>query len=167
MTLYMKQKIVAFKDRFYVKDERGRDRYYIEEELLSLTKKLHIYDMDDNRLAIVQKKMISFLPKYIVTIDGEEVAEIVKEITFFKPSYKVKGPDWSVDGDIWDYDYKIRKGRRTVAEISKAILSFRDSYKIEIEDGVNPVLVMAVVLAIDCVLDAEGEDAARANNDED
>lgn len=165
MTLYMKQKVLSFKDRFYVKDGDGNDVYYIEEEFFSLGKKLHIYDTSDNELAVVQQKLLALLPKYIVTVDGEEIAEIVKEFTFFKPSYKVKGPNWSVDGDIWDYDYKIRRGFNAIAEINKAFFSFGDSYKIKIEDGINPVMVLAVVLAIDCVLDAEGEDAVQANND--
>ncbi len=166
MTLYMKQKVLSFKDRFYVKDGDGNNIYYIEEELFSLGKKLHIYDTDDNELAVVQKKLLSMLPKYIVTVGGQEIAEIVKEFTFFKPSYKVKGPNWSVDGDIWDYNYKIRRGFDSIAQISKAYFSFGDSYKIKIDEGINPVMVLAVVLAIDCVLEAEGEAAVQANNNE-
>ncbi len=166
MTLYMKQKVLSFKDRFYVKDGDGNNIYYIEEELFSLGKKLHIYDTDDNELAVVQKKLLSMLPKYIVTVGGQEIAEIAKEFTFFKPSYKVKGPNWSVDGDIWDYNYKIRRGFDSIAQISKAYFSFGDSYKIKIDEGINPVMVLAVVLAIDCVLEAEGEAAVQANNNE-
>ena len=33
MKLYMKQKVFSFADRFYIKDEEGRDRYYVEGEL--------------------------------------------------------------------------------------------------------------------------------------
>lgn len=35
MTLYMKQKIFSWSDRFTVKDELGNDRYYVEGELFS------------------------------------------------------------------------------------------------------------------------------------
>lgn len=164
MTLYMKQKVFAFKDRFYITDEKGNNVYTVEGELFSLGKKLHIYDMKNNELAMVQQKLLTLLPKYVVTVEDEEVAEITKEFTLFKPSYKVKGPGWTVDGDIWDHDYKIRKGLSAIVDVSKAWLSWGDTYKIDIHKDINPVMAIAVVLAIDCVLDAEGDAAVAANN---
>ena len=166
MKLYMILKVFAFKDRFYVKDEKGNDCYYVEGELFSLGKKLHIYDMRNHELAMVQQKLFTLLPKYVVTVEDEEVAEITKEFTLFKPCYKVKGPDWTVDGDIWDHDYKIRRGMDAIVHVSKKWLSWGDAYEINIKKELNPVMVLAVVLAIDCVLDAEGEAAVAANNRE-
>ena len=164
MTLFMKQKVVAFKDRFTVTDKNGNAVFYVEGEIFSLGKKLHIYDTNHRELAMVQQRLLTFLPKFSVMVDGEEVAEIVKELTLFKPSYKVKGPGWSVDGDIWDHDYKIRKGLNAIVDVSKAWLSWGDTYKIDIDEGINPVMALAVVLAIDCVLDAENDTAINANN---
>ncbi|MBQ3258665.1 MAG: LURP-one-related family protein [Oscillospiraceae bacterium] len=158
MTLYMKQKVLAFKDRFYITDEKGNNVLYVEGELFSLGKKLHIYDMQNKELALVQQRLLTLLPKFSVMVEGEEVAEIVKELTLFRPRYKVKGPGWTVDGDIWDHDYKIRKGLDAIIHVSKAWLSWGDTYKIDIDKGINPVMAIAVVLAIDCVLDAEGAD---------
>ncbi len=164
MTLFMKQKVATLRDKFYVTDETGKNVYYIEGELFSLGKKLHIYDMQRNELAQVQQKLLTLLPKYLVLVEDEEVAEITKELTLFKPSYKVKGPGWTVDGDIWDHDYKVRKGMNAIIHVSKAWLSWGDTYKIEIHKDINPVMALAVVLAIDCVLDAEGDAAVAANN---
>ena len=164
MKLYMKQQVFALKDRFFVKDDSGADCYLVEGEFLSLGKKLHIKDTAGRELALVQQKLLSLLPRYTVSIEDEEVAEIFKEFTLFKPSYKVRGPGWTVDGDIWDHDYKIRRGMDVVAHVSKAWLSWGDSYVIDIRRDINPLMVLAVVLAIDCVLDAEGDAAAAANN---
>ena len=83
MTLYMKQKVVAFTDRFTVTDEKGTPVYYVEGELLSLGKKLHISDAHGNRLATVRQRLLTLLPKYSVEVEGEEVAEITKEFTLF------------------------------------------------------------------------------------
>ena len=155
MTLYMKQKVFAFKDRFYITDEQGKNIYYVEGEFLSLGKKLHIYDMQNNELAMVQQRLLTLLPKFSVIVEGEQVAEIAKELTLFRPMYKVKGPNWTVDGDIWDHDYHVRKGMNSIIHVSKAWLSWGDTYKIDIRNEINPVMAIAVVLAIDCVLDAE------------
>jgi len=166
MILYMKEKDSAFKDRFFVRDEQGNTCYRIEGKALALNKKLHIYDTDDRELALVQKKPLTLTPKYAVLVEDEEVAELSKEVSFFKPFYKVEGPDWTVDGDIWDRDYKIRRNMNVIAEVSRPLLGGKDTYKIEIHKNLNPVMVLAVVLAIDCILEAEGEDAVNANNRE-
>ena len=47
MTLYMKQKVFSWSDRFTIKDELGNDRYYVEGELFSWGHKLHVFDIDN------------------------------------------------------------------------------------------------------------------------
>ncbi len=44
MKLYIKQKVFSLASRFNITDEEGNERYTVEGELLSLTRKLHIYD---------------------------------------------------------------------------------------------------------------------------
>ena len=45
MKLYIKQKVFSWGDKFTVKDEAGRDRYYVEGEVFTFGRKLHVYDM--------------------------------------------------------------------------------------------------------------------------
>lgn len=166
MILFMKEKDTAFKDRFFVKDEHDNTVYTVEGKAFSLSKKLTIYDAHDRELAIVQKKAFALTPKYAVIVEGEEVAELSKESSLFKKAYyKVEGPNWTVDGDIWDRDYKIRRNMNVIVDVSKALLQ-KDTYKIDIHKDINPLMAVAVVLAVDCILDAEGEEAVNANNTE-
>jgi len=165
MILYMKEKDSAFKDRFFVRDEQGNTCYRIEGKALALNKKLHIYDTDDRELALVQKKPLTLTPKYAVLVEDEEVAELSKETNLLgKSYYKVEGPNWTVDGDIWDREYNIRRNMNVIAKVKVPLLGSKDTYKIDINDQINPLMVIAVVTAIDCILDAEGEDAVNANN---
>lgn len=161
MKLYMQQKIFSLRDRFYIRDRHGENRYYVEGELLSLGNKLHIFDMQGRELALVQQKLLTFLPKYVVSVQGKEVAEIVKELTLFRPSYVVNGPGWKVTGDFWDHDYEIKDGWNTIVRVSKEWFTWGDSYQLDIDDDVDPVLALAVVLAIDCVLDDQNNNAAN------
>lgn len=163
MILFMKEKDTAFKDRFFVKDEQNNIVYTVEGNTFSLSKKLTIYDARDRELAVVQKKAFALTPKYAVMVEDEEVAEISKETSLFKSYYKVEGPNWTVDGDIWDRDYKIRRNMNVIIDVSKALLQ-KDTYKIDIHKDINPLMAVAVVLAVDCILDAEGEEAVKANN---
>ena len=167
MILFMKEKDTAFKDRFFVKDEQDNTVFTVEGKHLSLSKKLSILDTQDRELAVVQRKAFALTTKYAVLVEDEEVAEIHKEKPLLgKPFYKVDGPNWTVDGDIWDRDYKIRRNMNVIADISVPKLSTAGTYKLNILKDINPLMIVAVVTAIDCILDAEGEEAVNANNTE-
>ena len=152
MKFYIKQKVFSWKDKFIVKNEHGEDRYFVDGELFSFGKKLHISDTSGNELAFIHQKVMSFLPRFFVYIGENQVAEIVKEFTFFKNKYRIDGLDWEVNGDFLDHDYEISHRGRPIVTITKAWFSWGDSYEIDIADGVDPLLALAVVLAIDCVL---------------
>lgn len=154
MKLYMKQKIFSFKDKFAVMDEEGNQLYYVEGEFFSLTKKLHIYDSAMNEVAFVQQKLWSLLPKFFVFVYGEQVAEIVKEFTFFKPKYFVRGLGWEVTGNVWGHDYEILFNSNPIVRIHKVWMAWGDSFEIEIADSEDTTIALAVVLAIDAVMDA-------------
>lgn len=160
MKLYIKQKVFSWKDKFYVKDENGNDRYYIEGELFSLGKKLHIYDMNSNELAFIHQKVLSFLPRFFVYIGGTQVAEIVKEFTLFRNKYRIDGLGWDVDGDFMDHDYEITYGGRPIVTINKEWFTWGDSYVLDIADNVDPVNALSVVLAIDCVIEMQRRSSA-------
>lgn len=162
MKLYMKQKVFSFRDRFYIKDEYEQDKYYVEGELFSWGKKLHVYDLSGKEVAFIQQKVLSWLPKFYVYIEDVMIAEIVKELTFFKPKYSIQGLDWEVSGDFWAHDYEIYDRNELVVSISKEWFRWGDSYVLDIEDNQNEVHALAVVLAIDAVLAAQNAAGANA-----
>lgn len=155
MKLYMKQKVFSFKDKFTIKAEQGNDKYYIEGEFLSLGKKLHIYDMNHNEVAFVRQKILAFMPKFTVEVNGSEVAEIVKRVTFFTPKYYVDGLSWNVEGDFFAHDYIITSNDRAIVSIHKAWMSWGDTFELDITDDRDEVTALAVVLAIDAVMDSQ------------
>ena len=154
MKLYIRQKVFSWGDRFTVKDAAGRDRYVVQGEVFSLGKKLHVYDANGTEAALIQQKLFSFLPRFFVYIGGRQAAEIVKEFSLLFPRYRVDGPGWSVDGQFLAHEYEIRQGSRTVATISKQWMTWGDSYELDIVNPADEVMALAVVLAIDAVMDA-------------
>lgn len=155
MTLYMDQKVFSWSDKFSIKDANNNPRYFVEGELFSWGHKLHIYNTAGDEVAFVSQKVMTFKPKFEVIINGETVVEVVKEFSFFTPRYTLLGTDWTVDGDFFSRSYEISCGNSFVASIKKAWLSWGDSYEININDNINEILVIATVLAIDCVLEAK------------
>lgn len=164
MKLYMKQKVFSIKDRFYIKDVNENDRYYVEGEFFSIGRKLHLYDMNGQELAFIQQKVLTFLPRFYVFMKGKQVAEIVKEFTFFRQQYSVNGLGWHVEGDFLAHDYSVVDQGSQIAYVHKVWLSWGDSYEIDMNDSGNEVLTLAVVLAIDAVLSDQDSAAANASS---
>lgn len=160
MKLYIKQKVFSWVDKFRVYDEYENDKYFVEGEVFTLGKKLHLYSLDGDELAYIHQKVWSFLPRYFINRNGEDVAEVVKEFTFLRQEYTVEGLDWTIKGDFWAHEYQINSENGVVAAISKRWFTWGDTYEIDIADDVDEVMVLSVVLIIDAVIDSQNSSAA-------
>ena len=153
MKLYMKQKVFSWADKFNVADEHGSTRYSAEGELFSWGKKLHIYDNVGKEVAFIRQKVMSWLPRYYVEIDGVTVASVVKEFTFFKQAYRLEGLPWRMEGDFWAHDYVMYDdSNHEIMRMRKAWFTWGDSYELEIHDPDNAILCLCVALAVDCAV---------------
>lgn len=161
MRLIIKQKVFSWADKFSVRDEAGQDKYYVEGELFSWGKKLHVMDASGNEAAFIQQKVWSFKPRFYVFVRGQQIAEIVKEITFFRQKYSIEGLDWEIDGDFTAHNYQITQNGRMVVTIHKEWLTWGDCYVLDIASEQDEILALAVVLAIDCVLAAQAAAASH------
>ena len=154
MRLYMKEKVFSWNDRFTVKDENGWDKYYVEGELFSWGKKLHLLNIHGEELAFIQQKLWTLMPKFTVSVAGRQIAEIRKEFTLFFQRYVIDGLGWEIEGSVWAHDYEIRKNGRPIVIITKEWFTWGDSYVLDILDPADELIALAVVLTIDCVAEA-------------
>lgn len=155
MKLYLKQRVFSWGDKFTVYDECGNDRYYVHGKAFTMGKKLHLCDLAGNELLFIRQKLFTFFPKYHILKNGVEVAEVVKNFSFFRPKYTIHGLDWSVQGDFFDHTYEIRCGSHTVASVSKRWFTLGDAYELDIDPTTDPITALAVVLVIDACIDAQ------------
>ena len=155
MQLYMQQKVFSWKDKFSVLNSFGEDKYYVEGKMISIGKKLRIYDTAGNELAFVNQKVVSLMPKFSVEMNGQEVAVIKKKFTLLKPKYIIEGPGWEVQGDFFSHDYNITDKGNIIVSIHKKWMAWGDTFELDIPDENNEILALAVVLAIDAVMDAQ------------
>ena len=161
--LMMKQKVFSWGDQFSVKSEYDEELYKVKGEVWSLGKKLHVYDNLDRECIYIEQKLWSWKPRFFVYVNGEQVAEIVKEFGF-KPRYSINGLNWRVEGNFWEHDYRILDGEREVANIHKAWMTWGDAYEIDIDRDEDALPALAVVLAIDCVNAQQAAAAASTSN---
>ena len=153
MKLYFKQRIFSFKQRTDIFDEFGNVIFVAEGEIFSLGRRMHIYDMNRCELGFVQQRLLHLMPRFSVYINGQYMADVVKEFTLFSQNYRVEGLGWHIDGDIFAHDYRITCGGKYIASIHKHWMTWGDSFEIDIAYEQDTVMALGVIIAIDCVID--------------
>lgn len=149
--LYIKQKLLSLGEKFTVKDENGKDVYFVEGSFLKIPKTFSIKDGSGNEVALISKKVFTFLPKFTVQVYGKDVVMIKKQLSFIKHRYSIEGYGIEIKGDWLDMNFQVFQQGKVVGSVSKKWFSWGDSYKVEIEKEELEELMIAIVVAIDCV----------------
>jgi uncharacterized protein YxjI len=149
----MRQKLLSWGDDYVIRDEAGRDVFYVDGRAFSLGDKLSFQDMQGNELAFIRQKLLAWGPTYEVSARGQLRAVIKKAIFTLlecRFSVDVPGPDdLEARGDFTDHEYTIYRGGRPVAEVSKRWFAWMDTYGVDIAEGEDDVLILAATLVID------------------
>ncbi|MGA9232236.1 MAG: LURP-one-related family protein [Exiguobacterium oxidotolerans] len=153
-TLYMKQKVFSLRGRFSIQDQQEQDVYLVEGSFMQIPKTFSISSVDGEEVAVITKKIFSLLPKFFVEVDGETLT-IEKSFTFFKDRYTIDAADLEIDGDWWDMDFQIKRHGEVVGSVEKKWFTFGDSYEIQVFDPDVEKVLIALVVAIDCVKEDE------------
>ncbi|PAE33666.1 LURP-one-related/scramblase family protein [Bacillus sp. 7884-1] len=149
--LYIKQKVFSLSGKFTVKDQQEKDVYYVEGSFMQIPKTFSIMNTTRDEVALVTKKAFSFLPKFFVEVNGREVFTIKKEFSFLKARYTIDGADIEVQGNWWDMDFQVVQHGEVVGQVSKEWFTWGDSYKVQILNEEMETIMIALVVAIDCV----------------
>jgi uncharacterized protein YxjI len=153
MRYLMKQALFAFGDDFYIKDENGRDVFFVDGKAFSFGKQLSFQDLNGNELVYIKQRLLSWGPTYEIYVDGELNAVVSKQLfTFFKCKFTVDVPgpdDMEAEGDFLDHEYVFTRDGSEVAAVSKQWFSWSDSYGVDVADGENDILILASTVVID------------------
>lgn len=153
MRYRMKQSLISFGDDFYIEDDRGARRYFVDGAAISIGNKLSFQDMDGNERLLIREKLIAVRKTYQIYRCGSLVATVKKAlISPLGARFTIDvegGSELEATGDILGYEYSVSRGRSPVAQISKKILAIRDSYVIDIVEEDDIELILAVAVAVD------------------
>lgn len=150
----MREKLVAFGDDYYIKNEAGQNIFKVDGKVLRVRDTLKFKDMRGNVLCQIQERMLRV--KDVMAIEdasGKKIGEVKKAlITPLRDRWTVKlkdGPDLDVQGNILDHEYEIKEGHRKVAQVSKRWFRVRDTYGVEVAPDQEDILILAITVALD------------------
>ena len=155
MKYYMKPKFFAIKEDFWIKNEYGEDTFFVDKKFLSLGLQ---FDMIKNNeiLYSVKEKLLTFLSNYEIYNSIEVVAKVNQKLTFMRDKIKVdsKYGEFTIQGNLFDYSYRIYKDNIFVAKIEKEIFAFTDNYEVDI-DFEDEAFILTLVVIIDNIIDKQ------------
>ena len=156
MRLLFKEKLFSWFDNYDIYDENGNVVFTVEGKL-AWGHCFKIYDRYGNELGMLKEKVFSFLPVFEIYINGMLVGSIKKEFTFFKPKFSLNFNNWTVDGNLFEWDYTVYDGNREIMTVSKELMHLSDTYILDIYNEENVLAGLLIALAIDAEKCSRGD----------
>ena len=149
MKLLLKQRLFSWLDSYDVYNEEGQTVYTVKGQL-AWGHCLKLYDAYGEEVGMVKERILTFLPKFEIYMKDRYVGCINKEFTLFRPSFHIDYNGWQVQGDWFEWDYRILNSSGSpVASISKELLNWTDTYVINVQEPQNALSALMLVLDID------------------
>ena len=117
-----------------------------------------IYDAFGNEQGLIEEKVLSFMPKFRMYVNGELTGEIRKELTLFRPRFNLDCNGWQVNGDIFEWNYAVTDSwQNIICSVSKQVLRLTDTYEIDVANPADALYCLMIVLAIDAAKCSNGD----------
>jgi uncharacterized protein YxjI len=152
-TYRMHERLFSIGDDFWIETDAGERAFKVDGKALRIRKTLVLEDSEGAERFTIQERMLSIRDKMEIEHDGQTVATVRKAlITPLRERFSIDvagGGDLEAKGNIVDHEYKVERDGNKVAEVSKRWFRMRDTYGIEIADGEDDALILAVAVCID------------------
>lgn len=157
----MREDLISIGDDFWIENENGQRVYRVDGKVLRISKTYVFLDLAGNTLCRIKERLLTIKDTMkIEDSEGKEMAVVKKAlISPLRDRWGVKvrnSPDLDIRGNILDHEYSISQGRRKIAEVSKKWFRLTDTYGVEIAEGQNDVLVLAIAIAMDAMTHERG-----------
>ena len=149
MKLLFKQRLFSWFDSYDIYNQAGQVVYTVKGQL-AWGHCLKICDAHGREIGTVKERVFTFLPKFELYLGSNYIGCISKEFTFLKPKYNIDCNGWHIDGDWFEWDYRIyAQSGQCIATISKELWNWTDTYTIDVVNPQDALCALMLVLAID------------------
>jgi uncharacterized protein YxjI len=150
----MRQKALSIGDDYWIEDEDGNKAYHVDGKAMRVRDSWVLEDADGKEVAHIREKKLSIRDAIKIKLATGQEAVVKKEMVSIRDRFHVDledSRDLTVKGNFVDHEYEIERGGDKIAEISRKWFRVRETYGVEVHDGVDPALVLAVTVAIDAL----------------
>ncbi len=181
MRYMVRQRMFSIGDDFWITDERG-DRAFLVDgsaspdpdaprsaspdpaapaKALSIHQTLEIKDSAGAVAVSVHKKLMALRDSMEIERDGRVIATVRQEM--FPPLHHRSSVDLAdgrtleAVGNLTGREFDIRDGGHTLARVSRAWFTMRDTYGVDVADGEDTAMLLAVAVCLDRIHHEEDE----------
>jgi uncharacterized protein YxjI len=151
MTLCIKERVCGVNDNYDVYDQRGNPVYHVKGQLFSLGHKIHITDNNNYEVIYIKEKVLAFFKKFEIYINGEYKGMLKEKFSIMHPKYDVDYNGMKIVGDVFGWDYDVKKDDKLVATIRRKTYVWSNTFDIEAFNKDDELSVLALAIAIDAV----------------
>lgn len=149
----VKSKFGAGRD-FQVLDPQSQEQVYFIDGKMGAKPKAEVRDAADQVVYRVAGKMLG-IPKQMKITDasGTAVAELkAKAFSLVKSQMNLvtaSGEEWTLTGSLIEKDYSVSSAAGPIIQITQKWVTLRDSYTLDVANGTDPGLALALLWAVD------------------
>src|SRR5699024_6646085 len=131
-----KEKFFKITDKYWIKDEKGEDVFYLDQDFTFMGYKAAVFSPDKKRLFTINKKIISLLPKFFVDFEDGSKMVINKRFTLLRKFIDVDTDFGRINlkGSIWDYNFLISLDGKKIGEVNRKFITLTDHYVLSVFD---------------------------------
>ena len=153
----MRQKLVSSGDDYWIENVLGQRVFFVDGKAFRLREHLGFKDIQGNELLAIQEKVMHIKNTYSLYRKGNVFATVKKAlITPLHQRFDVHvagAENMEVEGNIVDYEYEIHEGHKLMARVSKKWFNVADTFGVDIVQGANDILILAITVIIDIMID--------------
>ncbi len=163
MKFHIQERPWTLREEFLVRDQNGQPVFKVKGKFFHIGDNLRLLDLEERaEAAHIKQKVLALTPHYEIYQNGAHWASLHEKLLhLFGERFKIKlenGEVLHIDGNIWNWDFTVSNERGDLlAEISKRISLFRDSYAVDIAQGVDVPLMIALTIAIEMIREHQAE----------
>ncbi|MDR3241653.1 MAG: LURP-one-related family protein [Lactobacillaceae bacterium] len=151
----VKQNFLSMRGSSTITDAQGNDAYLVKGSLVHIPKQFTLSDASGHERMRITKKMISFLPTFVVSSQNKEVAVIKKRLSVIRAKYDINAMGLEIQGSWLDMNFSVTKGNKEIAVVDKRWISVMNTYDVAIEDEAYTEIILGLVIAINFLKDEE------------
>ncbi|MDI9517842.1 MAG: LURP-one-related family protein [Erysipelotrichaceae bacterium] len=155
--LYFKQKVFKITDHYEVYNEHDEIEYYVDQDFRFMGFSVNVTDAGRNYVFNIEREVFSLLPKFYINFKDGSNLIMKSRLSFLKKVIDVESEDLQLrlEGDIWDYNFRVYNQDNEIAFITKKLFSWGDTYEMTILDSYYSDVILAITIGVDCIKDAQ------------
>ena len=146
--------MLSIGDDYWIENSEGQRVFKVDGKVLRIRKTLVLEDIHGKPLCQIKERLLTIKDTMVIEDpNGKDIAVMKKAlISPLRDRWDVKvnvGDDLVVQGNFIDHEYTIKRKGKKVAEVSKKWFRITDTYGVDVDEGQNDVLIIAVAVVID------------------